>query len=146
MTNNVGGMLEWGCIRYDGNQSLEYATMLSHWAVKKVKSRQRTQKMPRIISRGAKLGSNLNIISHDKLWYLLSSQIFREWKLLFSTKVTVYALCRGVLFIAPWLFEYCCDKAVWSLSVLQSSLFQLLRYDDNDHLTENVFLVWSIYC
>jgi len=44
MTNNVGGMLEWGCIRYDGNQSLEYATMLSHWAVKKVKSRQRTQK------------------------------------------------------------------------------------------------------
>ena len=34
-------------------------------------------------------------------WYHLFSQISREWQLGCSTKVTVYALCRGGLFIVP---------------------------------------------
>ena len=38
-------------------------------------------------------------------WYHLFSQISREWQLGYSTKVTVYASCRGGLFIVPWFSE-----------------------------------------
>ena len=79
-------------------------------------------------------------------WDHLFSQISREWQLRCSTKVSVYASCKGCLFIVPWFSEQFRDKAIWflSLSVLQSCLFQLLRCAD--HLLENLLLVWPVYC
>jgi len=43
----------------------------------------------------------------------------------------------------PWNTEQCCDKAVWSLSFLQSRLLQLLQFG---FLMENLLMVWPTYC
>jgi len=67
-------------------------------------------------------------------WPTLSSQIFREWKVGCLTKVThsacfLYNKCGS--FTMPQLFEKCHDKAIWSLSTLQSYMFKLPRCDDH---------------
>jgi len=101
---------------------------------KKVKTRT-AQKLAKIIHAGK--NHVWILICSSSWWYHLSSPLPIEWKLDCSENVTNFiydAMCNN---------EWCHDKVIWSLSFLQSGLFQLLRCFN--HIVKILFTVGPTY-